>query len=103
VRRSELQMLARAVGVRSVLPMMVLHHFVCIGLTRDLPHLRRGMPRGCSQPGARLRGQLPTSRRVLDFAPPRHSTMTNARGELGALGALRCHAASEPLATRRWA
>jgi len=76
VRRSELQMLARAVGVRSVLPMMVLHHFVCIGLTRDLPHLRRGMPRGCSQPGARLRGQLPTSRRVLDFAPPRHSTMT---------------------------
>ena len=65
-RRGEFQMRVRAVGVRSVLPMMVLRHFVCIGLTRDLPHLSCGVPRGCSQPGARLRG-MPTSRRVLDL------------------------------------
>jgi hypothetical protein len=37
--------LARAVGVRSMLPMMVLRPFVCIGLTRDLPHLSRGVRR----------------------------------------------------------
>jgi len=42
--------------VRSVLPMMVPRPFVRIGLTRDLPHLSRGVSRGCSQPGARLRG-----------------------------------------------
>jgi hypothetical protein len=66
VRQSERQVLARAVGVRIALPMMVVRPFVCIGLTRDLPHLSRGVPRGCSQPGAAPR-VVADFRRVLDL------------------------------------
>jgi hypothetical protein len=90
-------------GVRSVMPMMVLRPFVLhrvdSGSASPQPWRVQGMlSTWCAAP--RVVADFATCAR---FAPPRHSTMTNARGELGALGELRCHAAGEALATRRWA